>query len=84
MQAWGKLLIEPGDNSVVDRLSLVNHCVDVASVFRELCDLPSIHRNLVREAGIPVNGVHLDRLAVFALLHDLGKCNCGFQAKADT
>ena len=81
MQAWGKLQIERGSGAVLDRLSLADHCVDVASVFRELCDLPAIRRNLDREAGFPLTGIHLDRLAVFALLHDLGKCNWGFQAK---
>lgn len=83
MQAWGKLQREPESNAVADRLSLSDHCVDVGSVFRELCDLPAIHRNLEREAGCSLTGTHLDRLAVFALLHDLGKCNWGFQAKAD-
>lgn len=85
MQAWGKLRIERESGAVVDRLSLTDHCVDVASVFRELCDLRAIRRNLDREAeaGRPLTGIDLDRLAVFALLHDMGKCNHGFQAKED-
>lgn len=83
MQAWGKLLIQPGTQVVTDQLSLVNHCVDVASVFRELCNLPSVRRILVVEAGCQLNEIHLDRLAVFALFHDLGKCNRGFQARID-
>ncbi|HMV06914.1 MAG TPA: CRISPR-associated helicase Cas3' [Accumulibacter sp.] len=82
MLAWGKLLLD-GEGAVVDRLSLTDHCIDVASVFRELCDLPAIRRNLDHEAGRPLSGIHLDRLAVFALLHDIGKCNHGFQAKED-
>ncbi|WP_165873417.1 CRISPR-associated endonuclease Cas3'', partial [Parasulfuritortus cantonensis] len=68
---------------MTDSLSLVNHAVDVASVFRELCELRSLHRALAREAVQPLTDTHLDRLAVFALLHDLGKCNRGFQARID-
>lgn len=83
MQAWGKLQVERDTGAVLDRLSLVDHCVDVATVFRALCSLPTIHRNLVNEAGHQLTEIHLDRFAVFALLHDLGKCNWGFQAKAD-
>ena len=83
MQAWGKLQTEKENGAVLDRLSLADHCVDVASVFRELCDLPAIRRNLGRESGFSLTETHLDRLAVFALLHDLGKCNWGFQAKSD-
>ncbi|PJB05977.1 MAG: CRISPR-associated helicase/endonuclease Cas3 [Hydrogenophilales bacterium CG_4_9_14_3_um_filter_63_34] len=77
------MVVEQESDAVLDRLSLADHCVDVASVFRELCSLPAIRRNLEWEAGHPLAKIHLDRLAVFALLHDLGKCNWGFQAKAD-
>jgi len=83
MKAWGKLVVEQESDAVLDRLSLADHCVDVASVFRALCSLPAIRRNLEWEAGHPLAKIHLDRLSVFALLHDLGKCNWGFQAKAD-
>ncbi len=38
---------------------------------------PAIRRSLGIDATL------MDRLAVFALLHDLGKCNTGFQAKCD-
>lgn len=61
------------------QLPLADHCVDVASVFRVLCDLPAVRRSLM----LGDNPVIMDRLAVFALLHDLGKCNRGFQAKCD-
>jgi CRISPR-associated endonuclease/helicase Cas3 len=83
MQAWGKLHIERETGQVVDRLSLADHCIDVAAVFRELCNLTAIRRNMERDASQPLTAIHLDRLAVFALLHDLGKCNRGFQAKAN-
>ena len=74
MGFWGKL-----SDDREQQLSLTDHSIDVASVFRALWDLPTIQRNLGIEAG----AVILDRLAVFALLHDLGKCNTGFQAKRD-
>ena len=57
---------------------LVDHCLDVAIVFRALLDLPNLARQL---AAMP--DVAKDRLAVIAFLHDFGKCNRGFQAKAD-
>jgi len=83
MRAWGKLLTDPSTGAVLDSLDLVDHCIDVASVFRELCKLPAIHRNVDRDAGRALTDTDFDRLAVFALFHDLGKCNGGFQAKAD-
>ncbi len=72
MDFWGKL---SDDRELI--LSLSDHCIDVASVFRALCDTPAIQRSL----GIGANAVVFDRLAVFALLHDLGKCNAGFQSR---
>lgn len=78
---WGKLGHEGDQGPVLDRLSLVDHSTDVACVFRRLCEMPAIRRHLKRAAGKALNDAALDRLAVFALLHDLGKCNWGFQAK---
>lgn len=72
MGFWGKL---SEDHS--QQLSLAYHCLDVASVFRALCDLPAIQREL----GLGDDAVTFDRLAVLAFLHDLGKCNTGFQAR---
>lgn len=69
---WGKL-----SDDREHQLSLADHCVDVGCVFRALCDLPAIQRSL------GVGPSTADRLAVFALLHDFGKCNTGFQAKRD-
>lgn len=74
MGFWGKL-----SDDRQSQLSLPDHCIDVASVFRALCDLPAIRRSL----GLGSAAVIFDRLAVFALLHDLGKCNTGFQARRD-
>lgn len=68
---WGKL------NSSDDRRHpLADHCLDVATVFRALLDQP----RLARMPGL--DAVQRDRLAVLAFLHDFGKCNRGFQAKA--
>src|SRR5690606_30935215 len=57
------------------------HCLDVSMVFRALCDLDGIARSLSRAAGRPLSSKTLDRLAVVAMLHDIGKANLGFQMK---
>lgn len=54
---------------------LVDHCTDVAMVFRALLESTTV----ARITGL--SKVQLDRLAVVAFLHDVGKCNWGFQAK---
>lgn len=69
---WGKLGPEG------TRHPLADHCLDVAVVLRALLDLP----NLARWA-LSLTSAQKDRLAVMAYLHDFGKCNVGFQAKAD-
>lgn len=79
---WGKLQRDEQQRACA-WLPLVDHCIDVACVFRALCDLPAIARALERAAAQPLSPQQRDRLAVVALLHDIGKCNHGFQAKAD-
>lgn len=78
---WGKL-----DPSVdPPRMHpLVDHCIDVASVFRRIVDVAAFLRRLEVTSGHLLSGGQLDRLAVIALLHDIGKCNRGFQAKRDS
>lgn len=71
-QAWGKR------NALGAVHPLVDHCVDVAFVFRALLD----NENFARR-NATLDAKQKDRLAVIAYLHDLGKCNAGFQAKAD-
>lgn len=78
---WGKLRKDP-DGRVLDFLPLADHCTDVACVFERLCELPAIRRTLESATAQRLNRVHLQRLAVVAFLHDVGKCNHGFQAKA--
>lgn len=72
---WGKYL---QDNQF---LSLTAHCLDVALVFRALCNLNSIQRSLTNTAENPLTERQLDRLAVLSMLHDIGKSNLGFQQK---
>lgn len=63
-------------------LPLAAHCLDVALVFRALCDVNAIRRTLSRaHGGAPLSNDTLDRLAFLAGLHDLGKANLGFQQK---
>ncbi|BCX82602.1 CRISPR-associated endonuclease/helicase Cas3 [Methylomarinovum caldicuralii] len=73
---WGKY--DPNGPSC---LPLTAHCIDVAIVFRHLVALPGVRRALEHAAGRPLTEVELDRLAVLAALHDVGKANLGFQFK---
>lgn len=73
---WGKYNEEA--NSF---LSLSAHSLDVAMVFRSLCDLRGIRRMLEKCTSQDLTGAHLDRLAVLAMCHDAGKANLGFQRK---
>jgi len=59
---------------------LEDHCLDVAIVFRTLLDNPTIGKT----QNWHLSSQQQDRLAVIAFLHDLGKCNWGFQANADS
>lgn len=62
-------------------LPLPAHCLDVALVFRSLCDVGGIRRSLEGAAGGPISDQVLDRMAVIAVVHDAGKANWGFQRK---
>lgn len=78
---WGKLEFSPsGDLNAW--LSLRDHCIDVAMVFRSILDLPIVRRRLSLPMPL-LTETQCDRLAVLAFLHDLGKCNAGFQARRD-
>jgi len=78
---WGKARLDPSNNVLLAWLPLADHCLDVAVTFRALVALPVIRRRLEAAAGRPLTETALDRLAVFALLHDVGKPNRGFQEK---
>ncbi|EQD35038.1 CRISPR-associated helicase Cas3, partial [mine drainage metagenome] len=62
-------------------LPLAAHCLDVALVFRALCDVPGVRRSLTYAAGASLSDHQIERLAVLAMLHDVGKTNWGFQRK---
>ena len=72
---WGKFVNEH------QYLPLAAHCLDVALVFRSLCEIDGIRRALTYAAKAPPDDQQLDRLAVLAMLHDIGKANLGFQNK---
>ncbi|NLN27013.1 MAG: CRISPR-associated helicase Cas3' [Firmicutes bacterium] len=73
---WGKFDSETGA-----WLPLSAHSLDVAMVFRALCDLPAINRTLRNTCRSNLTSPQLDRLAVLVMLHDAGKANLGFQFK---
>jgi len=77
---WGKLNLGP-DGTLREWLSLPQHCLDVAGVFYRLVKLRTIRLRLEASAGRPLDDVILQRLAVIAFLHDVGKTNLGFQDK---
>ena len=61
--------------------TLVDHMMDVAAVFEELCRCHAIKRSLEAAAGRPLSDLDIARLSALVFLHDLGKANAGFQAK---
>jgi CRISPR-associated endonuclease/helicase Cas3 len=61
---------------------LSHHCLDVAAVLRQTLNIPLIRQRCAAAAHLPdLTDVQCDRLAVLALLHDLGKFSTGFQYK---
>lgn len=56
--------------------------MDVAAVFEALCGLPLIANHLQHAAARALGRGDMDRLAALVYLHDLGKLEPGFQAKA--
>lgn len=76
VQFWGKYSSATGKF-----LSLLAHGLDVAVMFRTLCNVRGIRRSLDRTATVTLTNGQLDRLAVLAMLHDVGKANLGFQDK---
>lgn len=73
---WGKFDLKTGA-----WLPLSAHSLDVAMVFRALCDLPAINRTLRVTSQSILTTQQLDRLAVLVMMHDAGKANLGFQFK---
>lgn len=73
---WGKY-----DKRTGRALPLLLHSLDVALVFRFLCEIKGIKRALAETTAQTLTSGLFDRLAVLAMLHDLGKANLGFQDK---
>ena len=76
---WGKH--DPGVKPASHPLP--DHCLDVAVTFACLSELPRLRAALSSDQAAELQGVHIQRLASIAYLHDIGKCNWGFQAKRD-
>lgn len=77
---WGKLARSSCPPAIHP---LVDHALDVAVVLRHLIVLPDNLRRLEACCASTLNAVAVDRIAAIAVLHDVGKCNRGFQAKRD-
>lgn len=78
---WAKLC-QDDSGAVLQWLPLAAHCLDVALVFRALCDTTGTHRALCQlNGGDPLSETQKDRLAFLAGMHDVGKANLGFQSK---
>ena len=80
--AWGKLRTDETGIEVA-RLPLPDHSADVAAVVEAMLLKGAISRRLAHLAGLGSLPPEFVRALVrAAFLHDLGKCNRGFQAKA--
>ncbi|SFP60440.1 CRISPR-associated helicase/endonuclease Cas3 [Sphingomonas rubra] len=77
---WAKLDRDE-DDRVTAALPLVDHCLDVGTVFEIV--LAAWRRPLEVAAGRPLTPLDIARLTVLVALHDLGKANRGFQARID-
>jgi CRISPR-associated endonuclease/helicase Cas3 len=78
---WAK--IYPGPEKITAWCPLGEHCLDVAAVVRALLDVDCLRNRLETLVGAPkFSEARCDRLAILAGLHDLGKANHGFRAKA--
>ncbi len=94
-RAWGKLrhqILGDRTSPVIAWLPLEDHCADVAACTVALLGLrsdgfaPTLFNRRLARLGDPkaetLNEVQVARLGVLAGLHDVGKCNRGFQNKA--
>ena len=79
-EPWGKL---DRNNDTVDSWHpLRHHCCDVAACFTAIFNQRSIKQRFIRLApSCDFDETMMDRLKFMAYIHDLGKCNSGFQTK---
>ncbi|HEY3354846.1 MAG TPA: CRISPR-associated helicase Cas3' [Polyangia bacterium] len=79
---WGKL-DRVGDDPPVAWHPLADHAADVGACCAALLEQRVLRQALARLAGRDeLDQAQIDRLCVLAALHDAGKFNLGFQAKA--
>jgi len=78
-RAWAKR--ERGSGPDGAWLSLLGHSVDVAAVAEQLLALPLWRARLSALAGRDLTDIDAARLACFALWHDIGKAQVGFQSR---
>ncbi len=79
---WGKLK-QDKDCHVLEWHPLPDHSADVAACFEAILLTTQMRRRLARMAKKnDLGDVQIQRLCVLAALHDIGKCNSGFRAKA--
>lgn len=79
-QPWGKLR-RVGDD--LEWHPLTHHCLDVAAVFQALLTRTLWGRRLAAVAGVEaLSEAQVWRLTWLAYLHDVGKLDSGFQARA--
>ena len=79
---WAKLKYDDNE-SIIEWHPLVDHCIDVGLVFRQICTDTTIKQALARISGKPnLTEVQIERLSFIAALHDFGKLNIGFQNRS--
>jgi CRISPR-associated endonuclease/helicase Cas3 len=64
--------------------TLIGHSLDVAYATRQMIAAGATRDRFSALVGFELTDVHVDRLAVFAGLHDVGKATCGFQVRVGT
>ncbi|MCB1817224.1 MAG: CRISPR-associated helicase Cas3' [Gammaproteobacteria bacterium] len=79
--AFGKLERCASKGETTNWLPLLDHLVDVAYCVERICRCNSVRRALTSAAQRELDGADLARLAVIALLHDIGKASSSFQSK---
>jgi CRISPR-associated endonuclease/helicase Cas3 len=79
---WGKLRLPTESAGRAEWHPLGDHCADVAAVCERVLSLEIWARRFRLLAGCDLDAGIRARLCVLAALHDVGKFNLGFQAKA--
>ncbi|HOL66299.1 MAG TPA: CRISPR-associated endonuclease Cas3'', partial [bacterium] len=77
---WAKVAVSQ-DNSVVTWHPLLDHCCDVGVCLATILNsLPVLRQRFAATGGLSdLDQIQRQRLALLAALHDIGKCNRGFQ-----